>query len=340
MGLEDGYAAPEARYEQREAVELAFVAALQHLPAPQRAVLILREVLGFSAREVAESLETTVPSVNSALQRARKAVDERLPEQSQQETLRSIGDERVRELVERYMEAWGRVTSTRRRRCSPRTRSSRCRRTTLVPRPRGDRRDGECRSRGLRRVAQRADSRQRAAGHCLLRPRSDDKGPDTASAIDVLTFDGARISEITAFVTPEIFPRFGLPPETLGRRARGHRPGGQSLHQPRRSARPGSRTGAWRWRGASRCWRRSCAGAGRGRGRDHGGPGLTTSAPYAARVCGPIAVRWWNEAARIAAETTAHRRAVRVHASQGRERGGSEGGQRERREALLVLVQP
>jgi RNA polymerase sigma-70 factor (ECF subfamily) len=106
LQIEDGLAGPEARYEQREAVELAFVAALQHLPANQRAVLILREVLGFSAAEVAESLETTTASVNSALQRARKAVDEKLPEQSQQETLRSLGDERVRELVEDYMEAW------------------------------------------------------------------------------------------------------------------------------------------------------------------------------------------------------------------------------------------
>jgi RNA polymerase sigma-70 factor (ECF subfamily) len=108
LGLEDGYASPEARYEQREGVELAFIAALQHLGANQRAVLILREVLGFSAKETAGMLEITVASVNSALQRARAAVDERVPEQSQQATQRSLGDDTVRELVDRYVDAWER----------------------------------------------------------------------------------------------------------------------------------------------------------------------------------------------------------------------------------------
>jgi RNA polymerase sigma-70 factor, ECF subfamily len=107
--IEDGYLSPDASYEQRESVELAFVAALQHLPPNQRAALILREVLGFSAKETAEALDTSTQSVNSALQRARKTVEEKLPEQSQQQTLRELGDDRVSELVTEYMEAWERT---------------------------------------------------------------------------------------------------------------------------------------------------------------------------------------------------------------------------------------
>jgi RNA polymerase sigma-70 factor, ECF subfamily len=109
LGLEDGFAAPEARYERRESIELAFIAALQHLPARQRAVLIMREVLGYSAQEVADLLETTVASVNSALQRARAAVEERTPERSQQATLRMLGDDGLRQVVDNYVDAWQRA---------------------------------------------------------------------------------------------------------------------------------------------------------------------------------------------------------------------------------------
>jgi RNA polymerase sigma-70 factor (ECF subfamily) len=106
LGIDAEVAGPAARYEQRESVELAFIAALQHLPARQRAVLILRDVLGFSGAEVAEALESNPASVYSALQRAHETVDRRLPALSQQATLSSLGDERLRQIVDRYVQAW------------------------------------------------------------------------------------------------------------------------------------------------------------------------------------------------------------------------------------------
>ena len=106
LGLEPVRAAPEAVYDQREAVELAFVAALQHLTVNQRATLILRDVLGFTAPETATVLDTTVASVTSALQRARVTVRERTPQRSQQASLRALGDAQLAGIVSRYVAAW------------------------------------------------------------------------------------------------------------------------------------------------------------------------------------------------------------------------------------------
>ncbi|MFN2616759.1 MAG: sigma-70 family RNA polymerase sigma factor [Thermoleophilaceae bacterium] len=208
LDLEDGFAAPEARYEQRESVELAFVAALQHLPATQRAALILREVLGFSAKEVAESLETSVPSVNSALQRARKAVDERLPEQSQQETLRAVGDEKLREIVESYTDALqrGDVDAVVALLAEDATWS-------MPPLPRwyrGEQAIGAflaeypCQER-WRHVPTRANG-QLAVG-CYM--WNDEAQSYLAAVLDVLTLRGTRIEEVTAFLAPWVFRRFG-----------------------------------------------------------------------------------------------------------------------------------
>jgi RNA polymerase sigma-70 factor (ECF subfamily) len=100
---------PAARVLEREGIELAFLAALQHLPGTQRAVLILREVLGYSAAEAAAMLDTTPASVNSALQRARVAVEERVPGRSQQAELAQLGDEGARALVDEFVAAWERA---------------------------------------------------------------------------------------------------------------------------------------------------------------------------------------------------------------------------------------
>ncbi|WP_166352491.1 sigma-70 family RNA polymerase sigma factor [Phytoactinopolyspora limicola] len=96
---------PDARYEQREAIELAFVAALQHLPGNQRAALVLFDVLGFSAAEIATMMDTSTTSVNSALARARKTLADKVPAGTQHQMLTELGDTRVRQLVESYTAA-------------------------------------------------------------------------------------------------------------------------------------------------------------------------------------------------------------------------------------------
>ena len=210
--------APDASYEQRESVELAFIAALQHLPARQRAVLILREVLGFSAKEVCESLETTVASVNSALQRARKTIDEKLPDQSQQATLRTLGDEQVRAIVERYMDAWerGDVEAVVALLADDATIAM----PPMASWYRGDDvvvfitdwafsgrlydMEGD---RRVRVLPARANG-QPAIGTYAW---NEEAGRFLPTVLQVLTFDGARIADITGFVDPSAFARFGLP---------------------------------------------------------------------------------------------------------------------------------
>jgi RNA polymerase sigma-70 factor (ECF subfamily) len=200
---------PEASYEEREAVELAFIAALQHLPPRQRAVLILREVLGFSAREVAATLDTTSHAVNSALQRARGTLEGRLPARSQQATLRSLGDARVRRLVRDYIAAWERrdVDALVALLAEDVT-------LEMPPYPNWFRgRDaviafivGTGRP-ALRHRPVRANGQPGVAWY-VADVASSTYRP---ASIEVLAIAGERMGAITAFASPALFARFGLP---------------------------------------------------------------------------------------------------------------------------------
>ncbi len=210
--LADSSPGPEARYETSEALALAFVAALQHLPPRQRAVLVLRDVLGFHAAEVADMLDSSLAAVKGALQRARATLHTRIPEGSR-ERAPLPRSPRERELAGRFAaavqsgdidgvvalltgDAW----------------------VTMPPQPyeyqghaaiaaflhdRAHLRGG----RALRLVPTLANG-QPAFG-CYL--------PDTHAAIArayglmVLTLQGDRISAITWFADNSVFPHFGLP---------------------------------------------------------------------------------------------------------------------------------
>jgi RNA polymerase sigma-70 factor (ECF subfamily) len=211
LGLQ-GPAGPEARYEQREAVELAFIAAIHTLPARQRAVLILRDVLGFSARETAAVLETTPPSIDSALQRAHKAVDDRLPSESQQQTLRLLGDDALSDLVERFIAAWEQHDVD-----ALVSMLAEDARIVMPPHPSWYR-GREQVALFLRSNPLRADRRWKlvatsANGQpALAAYRWDDQADTyTPHGISVLTVRGNRVEEIMAFLDPELLEPFALP---------------------------------------------------------------------------------------------------------------------------------
>ena len=176
-------------------------------------MLILRDVLGFAPAEIADALDTSAAAVSSALQRAHKALDDLLPERSQQATLRALGDERLRGIVATYVEAWERndvdailaMLTRGRRVCDAAARD-------LVPRSGGRR--GVPAASAVRagrrwRLVLTSAGAQPAFGTYLWNGERWE-----AHAIDVLTLgpDGL-ISDITAFIDAAAFRRFGLPDE-------------------------------------------------------------------------------------------------------------------------------
>jgi RNA polymerase sigma-70 factor (ECF subfamily) len=212
VGLAAGLAGPDARYEQREAVELAFVAALQHLPGNQRAALLLFEVLGFSAAEIATTMNTTTASVNSALQRARRIVAEKIPSPTQQQTLREIGDARLREIVAGFSAALERGDADAL--VALLTEDVTWSMPPLAHWYHGLEAVTDfavqvpltgC---GSWRHLPTSANGQPAVGFYLW---NDDAGAHLSWSINVLTLRGEQIAEITSFIGPDHFVPFGLP---------------------------------------------------------------------------------------------------------------------------------
>ena len=217
-GIADEAPGPEARYDQREALGLAFVSGLQHLQPQQRAVLVLRDVLGFRAAEAAAILDTSQAAVNSLLQRARLTLEGRLPAAWRDRAPLS-NSPHEREVVGRFADALedgdiGAVVALLTDDAW----------LTMPPYPyeyqgataienflrvRGARHDGP-----LRLVATRANG-QPAFGCYFPCP-----GTEIARAYGllVLTLAGSKIAEITFFADSGVLPHFGLPRSVPKRR--------------------------------------------------------------------------------------------------------------------------
>ena len=200
---------PAQRVLAREYLELAFIASLQHLSGRQRAVLLLREVLGYHAAEVADLLDTSVAAVNSALQRARRVVDALLPGTTQQAEFAALGDDKLREVARRYASAWqaGDVDAI----LAMLTDDARYSMPPLAQWYEG--RDGirqflldgplSLRWRFVPTVA----NGQVAFGTYRWDP---DRSVFAAAALDLVAVRGTCIAEVVSFLTPAVFPRFGL----------------------------------------------------------------------------------------------------------------------------------
>jgi RNA polymerase sigma-70 factor (ECF subfamily) len=204
---------PESAAVTRETIELAYLAAIQHLPPRPRAILILRDALDWSANETADLLDTTVSSVNSALRRARATLRERMPTPVDEAHATSdpSGDERA--VLARYMAAHDRRDEAA---LAVLLRED----ARLVMPPHSSWYDGRATivrmaalgfdpAYGHLRGVATGANRQPAVAWYLRRP---DDTEHRSLALDVLRIHGGAITEITTFVTPELFPAFGLTP--------------------------------------------------------------------------------------------------------------------------------
>jgi RNA polymerase sigma-70 factor (ECF subfamily) len=208
---------PAARYDTRESVQLAFVAAVQLLPARQRAALLLCDVLGWSADEAADLLETTRAAVNSALQRARATLERRRAEGRLALGRAAPAGGVAAELVGRFVEAWEAVDIPR---LVALLRDDAV--MTMPPAPllyRGSRVIGDFFATvplegaldRTRLLETRANGQPAVAVYF-----PDESGGHRAYGLMVLVLDDDRIAEIVGFADPSLFPAFGLPTELTG----------------------------------------------------------------------------------------------------------------------------
>jgi RNA polymerase sigma-70 factor, ECF subfamily len=210
---------PEAQVVARETIELAFIVAIQTLPPAQRAVLIVRDVLGWSAKETAALLDTTVPAANSALQRARATLRRHLPERRLESASPPKPTEDERALVRRYMDVHERrdfaaladLLREDARLTMPPTPSWFEGREAIVGlfaswlRPQSPDYVGE-----VRRLPIGANRQPGSAGY-LRRPDDSAYRP---LGLEFVRIEDGQVAELTMFVTAELFPAFALP-ETL-----------------------------------------------------------------------------------------------------------------------------